>query len=101
MLRNSDEMSQNEGEMQSIPKNSPRAKEEEKSNVPNVLTLEQTWSEAFTVDFGPLWSHAHAVESVTAFIEKNPDHQWTGSWWSENGTSFVELKKVLLITVNF
>jgi len=68
---------------------------------PNVMTLEQTWSAAFTVDFGPLWSHAHAVEAVTAFIEKNPDHQWTGSWWSENGTSFVELKKVLLITVNF
>jgi hypothetical protein len=75
--------------VQSIPKNTPRANEEEKKEVPAHMTLEQTWSEAFAVDFGPLWSHNHAVEAVTAFIEMNPDHQWTGQWWSENGTSYV------------
>jgi hypothetical protein len=60
--------------VQSNPKNSLRAKEEEKTEASDVMTLEQTWSEAFSVDFWRLWSHAHAVESVTAFIEKNPDH---------------------------
>lgn len=69
------EMSDNEVKAQSLPKNSPKAKEEAKSELAaDVMTLEQTWSETFTVDFGPLWSHAHAVEAVTAFIEKNPDH---------------------------
>ncbi len=48
------------------------------------------------MELGPLWSHTHAVQTVTAWIEQNPDHQWTGSWWSEAGRSYVVMKKVTL-----
>ena len=48
-------------EVQPIPKNSPRAKDEDKLDVPGIMTLEHTWSDAFTMELGPLWHQDHAV----------------------------------------
>ena len=44
---------------------------------------------------GPIWGQYEAEEKVNAFMAKNEmfDWSWTGSWYSENLTSYAEFQK--------